>query len=266
MGSRESAASYLSDDLIVEILSRLPARSVLRFKGVSRYWRDLISHPDHHRKFAQTVSGFFYYTVTAASSHRQQRICASFVAMGAMADGQQQPPLPMQIDPAFLPGMELLDSCNGLLLLRGYRSSPLPAAAGYFYVVCNPTTRQWAELPQPSHPPGEFGGRRPLYYYYDRQEKSRTRSAALAFDPAVSSHFHSLPAGGEGLRGSSLRGSRGDLLVGDWEVGPEEQRLGRRQRRLHRRQQLRLPQRRHLLLRRLSARWRRWTPRARRGG
>ena len=56
-------ASYLSDDLLIEILVRLPARPLGRFKCVSRSWRDLISGPVHHRRLAHTdaASGFFYH-------------------------------------------------------------------------------------------------------------------------------------------------------------------------------------------------------------
>jgi hypothetical protein len=50
-------ATTLPDDLVVEILSRLPVRPLLRCKYVSRAWRDLIiSHPDHRRRLAQTIS------------------------------------------------------------------------------------------------------------------------------------------------------------------------------------------------------------------
>ena len=46
-GGREpaSAASGLNDDIILNILSRLPARSLHRFRCVSRHWRDLICSP-----------------------------------------------------------------------------------------------------------------------------------------------------------------------------------------------------------------------------
>ncbi|OEL24068.1 hypothetical protein BAE44_0014912 [Dichanthelium oligosanthes] len=80
--------------------------------------------------------------------------------------------------------MALLDSCNGLLLLR-YSASCQPVP--FFNVVCNPTNRQWVALPEPSHAVGMSGfdsddlGEKP---------KPRTLSAALAFDPAVSPHFH----------------------------------------------------------------------------
>ncbi|KAF6987989.1 hypothetical protein CFC21_005579 [Triticum aestivum] len=56
---RRCPAANLTDDLVVEILSRLPARSVCRFKCVSTTWRDLISHPVNRTKLPQTLAGFF---------------------------------------------------------------------------------------------------------------------------------------------------------------------------------------------------------------
>ncbi|KAF8722243.1 hypothetical protein HU200_022551 [Digitaria exilis] len=58
--SAATAAADLTDDLIVEILSRLPVKSICRFKCVSRHWRGLISDPAHRKKLPQTLSGFFY--------------------------------------------------------------------------------------------------------------------------------------------------------------------------------------------------------------
>ncbi|TVU46056.1 hypothetical protein EJB05_05574, partial [Eragrostis curvula] len=55
-----AAGDLTADDLIVEILSRLPVRSVCRFKCVSRHWNGLIFHPEHRKKLPQTISGFFY--------------------------------------------------------------------------------------------------------------------------------------------------------------------------------------------------------------
>ncbi|OEL25973.1 hypothetical protein BAE44_0013003 [Dichanthelium oligosanthes] len=56
----QSPAANLPHDLVVEILSRLPAKSLCRFKCVSRSWRTLISDPAHRHRFAQTMSGFFF--------------------------------------------------------------------------------------------------------------------------------------------------------------------------------------------------------------
>ncbi|RLN25094.1 F-box protein [Panicum miliaceum] len=52
----------LSEDLIVEILSRVPYRSLCRFKCVSRSWLALCSDPDLRKKSPQTLSGFFCFS------------------------------------------------------------------------------------------------------------------------------------------------------------------------------------------------------------
>jgi hypothetical protein len=53
-------ADDLTDKLIVEILSRLPFKSVCRFKCVSRHWlHGLITSPAHRAKLPQTLTGFF---------------------------------------------------------------------------------------------------------------------------------------------------------------------------------------------------------------
>jgi len=51
----------LSEDLVVEILSRVPYRSLCRFKCVSRSWLALCSDPDLRKKSPQTLSGFFCF-------------------------------------------------------------------------------------------------------------------------------------------------------------------------------------------------------------
>ncbi|CAN6330730.1 unnamed protein product [Urochloa humidicola] len=151
---------YLPDDLLVEILSRLPAKSLCRFKLVSRSWRALIVDPAHRRRFAQTRSGIF------------SRDCVPWLwgftafplphAWGDR-DGDDDSPSVANSPLSFLPStcgrIELLDSCNGLLLLRcsqgshGMAWSPDPRPPA-FYVVCNPATEEWVALPQPSLEPG----------------------------------------------------------------------------------------------------------------
>ncbi|CAN6357797.1 unnamed protein product [Urochloa humidicola] len=159
---RASAAAALPDELIIEILARLPAKSLCRSSCVSRAWRALISDPANRRRFAQTLSGLFF-----------SRPHGSW----GFFDFTTAPPPRPDTDLCFLPltcgKTELLDSCNGLLLLRcsrGTPESPSPA----FYVVCNPATEEWVTLPQPSRAPGLNG----------------TQSAALGFDPAVSLNYH----------------------------------------------------------------------------
>ncbi|XP_044345379.1 uncharacterized protein [Triticum aestivum] len=65
-GSMETAlmsdpTAKLPDDLLVEIISRVPYKSTRCCKCVSTRWRDLIAHPDHREKLPRsTLAGFFY--------------------------------------------------------------------------------------------------------------------------------------------------------------------------------------------------------------
>ncbi|KAM0824083.1 hypothetical protein ACQ4PT_070444 [Festuca glaucescens] len=169
------AASLLTDDLIVEILSRLPARSVHRLKCVSPSWRDLIADPVHRKKLPHTLAGFLYNTY-ARVDPRFHDFHFADVSIGAATP----------IDPSlrFLPRdkywyVAQLDACNGLLLCRSYMPSSPSAkdddVVESRYILCNPATERWLHLP--SHPKVPPGGRVFL---------------RLAFDPAATSYFHVL--------------------------------------------------------------------------
>ncbi|TVU51207.1 hypothetical protein EJB05_02616, partial [Eragrostis curvula] len=165
-----SPAAYLPDDLVTQILStRVPAKSLCRFNCVSRSWRALISDVAHRASLTQTLSGFF---------SRYKPKSWGFVSLPTTSS---LPP----VDPTiFLKASsgeetELLDSCNGLLLLRC--RSPTRNNGVAFYVVCNPATGERVTLPQPSTEPGSVNDR----------EFTKVEHAVLAFDPAISPHdFH----------------------------------------------------------------------------
>jgi hypothetical protein len=165
-----TAASLLTDDLILEVLSHLPARSVRRFKCVSTAWRDLIADPAHRKKLPQTLAGFLYNKYKpggALSGH------FASVSGGALP---VDPSLHF-LQPNKFKYIALEDTCNGLLLCACYnKETPDSDKDEYRHVVCNPATERWIELPPP---PQALANR-----FY-----STTR---LAFDPAVSSHFHVL--------------------------------------------------------------------------
>nr|TKW18874.1 hypothetical protein SEVIR_5G460800v2 [Setaria viridis] len=193
----DPAAAYLSDDLVIEILARLQERPLRRFKCVSRTWRDLISGPIHRRRLARTdaASGFFYHACASGSWATNLSFAALCPPEGGGCFDQAFPFLPYGTQ------VKLLDSCNGLLLLRCCHGAYDDVAAPR-YIVCNPATHGWAvELPVPSPEPTrdpdpielrlEEISRRRRERPLEQQWRQRPpRPAALAFDPAVSSHFH----------------------------------------------------------------------------
>ncbi|TVU20781.1 hypothetical protein EJB05_30377, partial [Eragrostis curvula] len=148
----------LTDDLLIEILSRVPYRSLRRFACVSRRWRALIADPHNHRKLPQTLAGFFY--------HDYGRTLPYMACTG-----------PPSIDPclSFLPdrdreGLRLVDGCNGLLLCRCYRFA---AKEEFDYLVINLATEKCVAVPVSR-----------------RSSKKVVHMARLGFEPAISSHFH----------------------------------------------------------------------------
>lgn len=156
-------ASDLTDDLVVEILSRLPVKSVCRFKCVSRHWRGLITHQANRKKLPQSLSGFFRSNTVMLGD---VTTVPDFVSiLGAAEQPVSDPSL------SFLLGYRTIvpkDCCNGLLFCFYWKVSPRDEVDT---VVCNPATEKWLVLPRS-----------------DRE--SQVYVSRLGFDPAVSSHFH----------------------------------------------------------------------------
>ena len=56
----EICAAKLTDDLVVDILSRLPFKSFCRFKRVRKSWLAFSSDPHYSQKMPKVPAGFFY--------------------------------------------------------------------------------------------------------------------------------------------------------------------------------------------------------------
>ncbi|KAL4326287.1 hypothetical protein GQ457_11G006230 [Hibiscus cannabinus] len=135
-----SAADKIAhnQDLLTLILLRLPTKSLIKFKCVSKLWRLIISDPDfclshtrlHHRH------GFLSPTALLLKGDRFT------------------PPSEFSIVPlkhySKVPffhyinysDVKILQSCNGLLLCESYRRN---------YLVCNPTTKAFRKIYCPSN-------------------------------------------------------------------------------------------------------------------
>uniref|UniRef100_A0A0D9WZU2 F-box domain-containing protein n=1 Tax=Leersia perrieri TaxID=77586 RepID=A0A0D9WZU2_9ORYZ len=162
---RNQAPPSLTDELIVEILSRLPVRSVCQFKCVCRSWRKLIADHENRKKLPQTLSGFLY------KSWNHER-CPESAHHFTNVTGKGQPLIYPSF--SFLPSCDsvfVLDCCNGLFLCKCYVSR---GTMQFHYAVCNPATKEWVVLPD-----ANWGA-------------DENRIACLCFDPAITSHFHVL--------------------------------------------------------------------------
>ncbi|PAN32192.1 hypothetical protein PAHAL_5G470100 [Panicum hallii] len=82
----------LSDDLIVEIISRVPYRSLCRFKCVSRSWLALCADPDLRKKSPQTLSGFFCFPVMKTTTPTSTA-SGSSIFLGEVGSWSTPPPL-----------------------------------------------------------------------------------------------------------------------------------------------------------------------------
>ncbi|RCV24804.1 hypothetical protein SETIT_5G115700v2 [Setaria italica] len=107
--SATTAAADLTDDLIVEILSRLPVNSICRFKC-------------HRKKLPQTLSGFFYPSYLLDHEDEITAIPDFVGISGAEEDG-----------------------CGGLLLCGCWKVNPRDE---FDYVVCNRAADKWVVLPE----------------------------------------------------------------------------------------------------------------------
>lgn len=158
-----TSSADFPDDLIVEILSLLPVKSVCRFKCVSWLWYRLISQ--HRKKLPKTLSGFFY------PKHRlnDEGDLVAFPTFDGISGDQEQPFPDSSL--AFLTGYRQIlpkDCCNGLIFCLCWKDSPIDEAN---YVVCNPVTEEWVVLPDAGH-------------------ESNALAYRLGSDAAMSPHFH----------------------------------------------------------------------------
>ncbi|CAN6347787.1 unnamed protein product [Urochloa humidicola] len=158
---KPNPAAQLADDLLVEILARVPYRDLCRFRCVSTRWRALISDPDNRGRLPQTLAGFFYSGPAPGGSFT-----------GVPGPGGAPPLIHLSL--SFLPDRErehlvLVGSCNGLLLGRCFR---FPEEDEFDYRVVNPTTEEWVAVPIP------------------RRQSLLVKMVSLGFDPLFSSHFH----------------------------------------------------------------------------
>lgn len=135
-----SAAEIIAtnEDLLAEILTRVPVRPLLRFKCVCKLWRSLISttqfshsHTLHH---PASFSGIFVRTTPGLADPHFQFV--PFLC-NENPSGSPFDSLNFVHDPA---GIKILQSCNGLLLCSSLRK----IYKNRNFYVYNPSTNQFS--------------------------------------------------------------------------------------------------------------------------
>ncbi|PNT73948.1 putative F-box protein At1g50870 isoform X1 [Brachypodium distachyon] len=156
----EVSMSSLTDDLIVEILSRLPVKSFCRFQCVCKSWLAFSSDPHYRQKLSRTPFGFLYQTYDDASFHLA-RLPSSDREIYTIL-GFVRPECPL----------DLVDCSNGLLLCYPPDDKPYITVISDAF-VCNPATQEWMALPKTVLGPAVT-----------------ENDLILCFDPLWSQHFY----------------------------------------------------------------------------
>ncbi|KAF6997942.1 hypothetical protein CFC21_014108 [Triticum aestivum] len=163
----ESLWGDLLPEIQSEILSRVPYRSLCRFKCVSTAWLALCSDPAVRRRSPQTLSGFFCYSQVDVGDGRRH-YGVSFLNLSGWGR-------PMVDDPSlsFVRGychVTPIHCCGGILICCCWKFDMSDEAD---FVVCNPATKEiWAVLPVPRN-----------------EMMTRLNTARLCFDPAAPRRF-----------------------------------------------------------------------------
>ncbi|RVW80973.1 F-box protein [Vitis vinifera] len=137
--SQESSAHIVAsnDDLLSELLLRLPIKSLLKFKSVSKHWLSLITDPHFSRRKTLSLTLSPPSSCTALPGHQP---LFSFVPLDPLQTSAPFTSLTFVDHPR---GIEILQSCNGLFCCSSvdYNDSERK------YYIYNPTTKQFTTLP-----------------------------------------------------------------------------------------------------------------------
>ncbi|KAL7087359.1 hypothetical protein ACP275_13G063300 [Erythranthe tilingii] len=158
----EQIQRHLPEDIVTEILSRLPVQSLLRFKSVCKPWRFLISSKNFiktHLQISEKNETFARHRFISTSLSSSKcpgtlRVC-SLRSLLTEPDTRSSP-----LD--FFPGsgstdLRIVGSCNGLtcVLVDSYR-----------FFLLNPALREYRQLPNFEHP-NELGFMTGLGFGFD---------------------------------------------------------------------------------------------------
>ncbi|XP_044487049.1 F-box protein At5g07610-like [Mangifera indica] len=145
MSFTETERMLLNDnDAIINILIRLPLRTLIQCKTVCKWWHNLISNPVFIATYSQQnphhyFSGFYLQKFLFLELYSE----LEFLPYEGNHAAVPRPSLSFIEDNN---GVCIRDSCNGLLLCSSFRCCNEEERMFY---VCKPTTKQFFPLPKP---------------------------------------------------------------------------------------------------------------------
>ncbi|KAL5555058.1 hypothetical protein UlMin_037294 [Ulmus minor] len=157
--SSEIVAS--NNDLLIEILLKLPPKSFIKFTSVSKHWLSLASDPNFCRRrfpFPGSITGLFRISYSVPSRYPEY----NFVDLNQTSNNPPFRSLTFFDHPSEI---QIVQSCNGLLLCASFEHRKTD------YYVYNPTTNKYKLVPQVKLPSSHVFG------------------FSLAFDPSKSPHY-----------------------------------------------------------------------------
>ncbi|GMN41043.1 hypothetical protein TIFTF001_010274 [Ficus carica] len=175
--SRSAETIAHNNDLLTEILLRLPIKSLFKFQSVSKHWLSVISDPNFTVRrnsipVPVSVSGLFFPRFLRSINDISEFDFVSLDVDDPTFSSCKSPFRSIPFDDVPFAN-EIVQSCSGLLLCFIYSSRALRPVNRY--IVYNPTTKQYTELPPIS--PIEDDTEEDIY------------GISLAFDPSHSAHY-----------------------------------------------------------------------------
>ncbi|XP_058182236.1 F-box protein CPR1-like [Rhododendron vialii] len=127
----------IPDELVLDILSRLPVKSLLRFKSICKSWLSMISHPQFIRTHLHRSTQSPHCPRLLLKTNRSP---LSFVSIDFRTPNRESESLqcPWENSDSFI---QPLCSCDGLILLSLHDGHFVGTKSGRSFVLWNPSDR-----------------------------------------------------------------------------------------------------------------------------
>ncbi|KAK6914167.1 F-box domain [Dillenia turbinata] len=131
----------LPDEIIADILSRVPVKSLVRFRCVSKEWCSLVANTKFIKAHLQRSNA-------RQDHHRAHLSALAYSSCPSPDDHSAETNIILNFPPKFQnEAYRIVGSCDGLLLIA--------VDSGYTFLL-NPSTREYKELPQPAYFPSNY--------------------------------------------------------------------------------------------------------------